>query len=420
MESVVNRLFLHNWQRKMMALLIAAIIWFSVNQSITTTKTIPSVPIKVINLPIDKTIQGLLPNGFLSKRTTLTVSGTKDVVDQLEPGDIQVLIDVANQPNEGVVQITKKNLVSLNPNINLLNHITSVSHPELVIKMSSLLTEKIPILIHQPIGEAPKGYEYLDIWPIKLTQTVTGPQEQVLSLKNNGLELTFNLNDITKDQLDQLKGTYLDMYEDEVSFPVPEQWKKMIIPALGPLPEPLNDPEAKDLEIDFLRKEPIAMKSVIPVWVYYPFKYSETINPHTHPLISNQFIEMKNYLSILNIPLYVHNVSKLFLEVVKDHMEIQIVAAPKTEREKLEWAIHFVDHRHLEDTYVAFLLSNKSHAKAQSREKAFRQRFRHYMQKLVLYVSKKHKLEIDSSLKENYIEVYIPNGTTAMKSKKVS
>ena len=144
MESLIHTLFIHQWQRKLMALATAFIIWFFVNYTITSSKTIPSVPIRVINLPTDKTIYGLLPNGFLSKRTALTLSGTSDVIDQLEPGDVEILLDVSNLPSDGIVQITKKNLISLNPNINLSKYVTSVSHPDLVIKMSPTFNRKNP------------------------------------------------------------------------------------------------------------------------------------------------------------------------------------------------------------------------------------------------------------------------------------
>lgn len=414
MESLVTKLFFHQWQRKLVALLTATVIWIFVNHSITSSKIIPSVPIRVINLPTDKTIQGLLPNGFLGKRTALTLTGTKDVIDQLEPGDVEIILDVSNLPSDGIVQITKKNLISLNPNFNLPKHVTSVSHPEFVIKMSPILTEKVPIIIHQPIGDSPKGYEFLDIWPIKLTQTVSGPQEQVLNLKNQGLELTLNLNDITKEQLDVLQGN--GVYEDEISFYVPDQWKKVVIPYSTRGPEPINDPEAKTLQLNFLRQQMIPIKNELPIHVFYPLKTSKTLNPNTYPLAASQFVQIKNHLPVLTIPLFASNVSNLFLEIVKDNIELDIVAALPTEKEKLEWGVNFIDDTHLEDMYVAFLLNhsrtsdslqNKNH----ERENHFRQRFRLYVQRITLYLSPQYKLELESKLEDGKIRVHVPNAS---------
>lgn len=409
----MNKFFIHQWQRKLVALLTASVIWFFVNHSIISSKTIPFVPIRVINLSPDKTILGLLPNGFLSKRTSLTLSGTKNVIDQLESGDVEVILDVSNLPSDGIVQITKKNLVSLNPNINLPTHVTSIQHPEFLIKMSPILTEKIPILIHPPIGEAPKNYEFLDVWPMQLQQTVSGPQEQVLNLKNQGLEITFNLNEITQEQLEAQQKSQL--FDDEVNFPIPDSWKKINNP-FSIRKESINDPEAKDLRITFLHQQLLPIKSDLPMHVFYPLKYIDLINPETYGLAPSPFIQIKNQVPILTVPLYVRGVSKLFLEIVKDNIEIDIVALPPTEREILEWSVNFIDDTHLEDTYVAFLMSHSkateaTHHKNREKEHYFRQRFRLYMQRFSLHLSPQYKLELQSRLEEGKIRVHVSNAS---------
>lgn len=411
MEPLKNLLFFQ-WQRKLVALLTAIVIWFLVNHSITSSVTIPAVPIRVINLPTDKTILGLLPNGFLGKRTSLTLSGTKDVIDQLESGDVEVILDVSNIPSDGIVQITKKNLISLNPNLNLSAHVTSISHPDILINMSPILTAKIPIIIQPPIGEAPEGYEFLDIWPLQLMQTVSGPQEQVLSLKNEELEITFNLNDITKEQLDALQTT--DLYNDEVNFPVPQKWKKVNIPFSTKGIESINDPEAKNLQITFLRKQLLPIKNEMPVHIFYPLRYSATINPDTYGLAASSFIQFKNKLPYLTIPLLASNVSKLFLEIAQENIEIDIVAVPPSEREFLEWSVNFIDDQHLEDMYVAYLLGEtKSGDSAQytnrDKEKYFRHRFRLYMDRLILYIAPRIKLDLQSRLEDGKIQVFVPH-----------
>lgn len=420
MESLIHALFFHQWQRKLLALATALVVWFFVNHTITSSKTVPSIPIRVINLPNDKTIYGLLPNGFLSKRTALTLTGTRDVIDQLEPGDLEIILDVSNLPNDGIVQITKKNLLSLNPNINLPKYINSVSHPEFVIKMSPILTEKIPVLINDPLGDAPLGYQFLDIWPTQLFQTVSGPQEQVLELKNKGFELTFNLSDISQEQLDLLKENTL--YDDEVAFLVPDNWKMVVDPFSMRGLQPLNDPEAKQLQINFLKKQLLPIKNDLPLHIYYPLKNSQTINPETYPIAISGFIQLKNNLPILTVPLYANNVSKLLLEIVKDNIELDIVAASPDERENLEWGIGFIDEAHLEDTYVAFLLSNLKasdplQGKNPQREDHFRTRFRNYLQEFTLYLSPQHKLEIESRLENGKIKVHIPNTSLLDKQK---
>ena len=411
MESLVSRIFFYQWQKKLVALVTALVIWIFVSHTITSTVIIPSVPVRVINVPADKAVIGLLPNGFMSKRITLTLTGTKDVIEQLEPGDLEVLLDVANNPNEGLIQITKKNLVSLNPTINLTKHVNSVSHPEIMLKMSPLVKDKIPVTINPPTGTPPNGYEYVDFWPTQLMHTVTGPEEEVLKLKKQGLELTFRLDNITNEQLEALPPT--GSYDDEITFYIPDNWKKISIPFLARGLELLNAPETKYLQISFLKKQFIPVKAEIPVHVFYTFKYSSTINPGTYKLSPNQFVVMKNDIPIFEVPVLTTHVSRPFVDIIKDNIEIQIVTSPRTERERLQWGIGFMDENYLEDTYVAYALSNSKitggSALLADRENHFRTRFREYMQKFALYLSSQEKLSIEASLEAEQIRLHVPN-----------
>lgn len=410
MESLISRLFLHQWQRKLFALLSAIVIWFFVSQSITSSKTIPSVPIRVVNLPNDMTIPGLLPNGFLTKRTTLNLVGTKDIIDHLEPGDIAVILDVSRLPKDGIVQVTKKDLISLNPNINLQTHVTSVSNTEFVIRLSPASTEKIPITILPPKGEAPNGYEFLDIWPQKLFQTVTGPQDVVQNLKQQGLEIEFNLSDITLEQLDSIYAK--DPSHDEINFVIPDAWKK--VPGLSSKAEAINDPEAKNLQINFLKPELIPLKEDLPIHLFFPLEFSATINPKTIQVIPSPFNIYKNDILVLTVPLFASKVSKQFLSFVKDHIEINIVCASSTKREYLDWEISLVDVKNLEEAYVAHFMthlkeSGLSHHKMKAKEAYFRDRFRLYSKRLVFLISTAIQLEIVAKITNNALHVEIPH-----------
>lgn len=405
--------FTYQWQRKCLALLTAIIVWVLVNNSILSQKTIKFVPIRIVNLPVDKTIQGLLPNGFLSKRVSLTLRGTKEVIDKLEPGDLEVILDVSHLPNEAIIQVLKNNLVSLNPNINLTNHIKAVTHPEFMIKMSPMITESIPVTIRKPTGEPPKGYQFLDVWPTTLTQVVSGPQEQVLQLKSKGIDLTFNLDEISAAELDELESER-GLNDNEVSFYVPAGWKKIELPVLSNFTELLNDSSADHLHLNFLRKELLPLKSELPVHVFYPLKNSSTINPNTYPLINNRWVVNKNFVPILEVPLLAKDVSKLFLEIVKNNIQLNVVAAAKEERKKLEWGIGFTDEAHLENTYVALLLNhtkgiNGLTSNIEELEKHFRKRFRMYMQKIELYLTPTKPLELNCCLQDDHIMIEVQN-----------
>lgn len=413
MEQLIS-LLTHNWQRKFVAVLAAIIIWLFVNHSITEIKTIPNVPIRVVNLPADKTIPGLMPNGVLAKRVTLTLSGTKEIIDDLEPGDMEVLLDASTADRDDwIVQISKKNLVSLNPSIDLLHHINQVNHNDFIIKLSPLVTAKIPVTIMPPEGTTPRGYEFLDIWPLRLMQTVSGPQPDIQKLKETGFELTFNLNDISKADLDNLKNNSSNGNNDEISFLIPKRWKQLSIPFRNQALEELNDPEAQNLRIDFLRKDFLPIERPIPIHVFYPSESLETLNPQTTSLSTSESVVKKDGLSYTTIPLYAADVSKLFLDVVRNNLELVIIASPKQERELLQWSLQVIDPRALEDAYVNAAISASTNKVGQvnllnKQENVLRKRFRDYLKRLVLYNDKDKPLKVRSYLKGNQIVVEFP------------
>lgn len=407
MESIIYRLFIHNWQRKLLAALSAIVIWFFVNHSIIETKTIPGVPIRIVNLPSDKTILGLLPNGILSKRITLTLTGSKDVIQELEPGDLEVLIDATMiDHDDWIVQISKKNLVSLNPLLDLAHNITQVVSSDHVIRLRKLMTEQIPVTILSPKGNPPTGYEFLDIWPQQLTQTLSLAEEEIQALKEKGLELQFNLDDISKADLDAIKSSHLNFQNDEISFPVPEKWKSVIISCRNNAIEDLNDPDALNLRIDFLRQELLPIKNEIPIGIFYPLKNSSTVNPENYRLEIADPVKSKNNIPVFIVPLFARNVSRLFLDTIRGNIQINIIAAPKAERNFLLWSVQVIDPKSLEDNYIAFLTTNNANTTmTKTREEMLRKRFRDYLKELTLYTSPDRKLHIESSIEGSSIRV---------------
>lgn len=414
METVVGRIFINNWQQKIVALLTAVILWFFISSTIIETKIIPSVPVRVVNIPTDFTILGLMPNGLLNKRITLTLSGTKDVIERLEPGDLEVVVDASIiDHNDWVMSITKKNLISLDPSIDLSQHITTIKHSEYVIKLRRMITEQVPITLLPPLGEPPPGYEMLDIWPTHLIQTFSGADEEIQIIKTNGVELQFNLNRISRSDLDSLVTDDKDN-RDEVTFYVPESWKKILVPCKTNLFEELNDPEAQELQIDFLRKQVLPIAIPIPIRVFYPVAYSDKINPKTYPLIANEQIKQHQGLFFFTPDVYVHDVTHEFLDTIRENIEIVITAAPKEDREILDWSVEIINPHELEDIYIDKVFS--SHPRTQDANPAivrrrtaiYRKRFRDYMQKLQLFIRPEQPLILEAVLTNNHISVSSP------------
>ncbi len=409
MKTLLTRLFIDNWQRKLISLVLAVIIWMIVNHSMTVTKVVQNIPVRVVNLPPEKTIEGMQVNGILNKRVSLTMSGNKAALDELTGKDLEVLIDASGKSNEWIATISKKNIVSLDPEMDAAKVISRVVPFEMIIRQSNLVTEKIPVLITQPIGEAPKGYQFLDVWPYQLYVTVNGPEEAVKRLKSRGLKLTFNLNDISRTELDTMQSSKKQGQVDEISFFVPNSWKKLSLPLLSDTPIEIDDPQAKALRVDFCRQDLLPIGFSVPVTIFFPPKYSSTLNPETYSLAANDFIAKKNGIKLVNAPLYAQGVSRLFLDTVKDMVQMVIIACPKSERETLLWNAQFMYPHELENRYVAKVMSEYndevSDVQPHLREDYLRNRFRSYMNRFRLYTPNNKKLSLKIELQANVISV---------------
>ncbi len=439
MEGLFKKLIVDNFQKKFFSLLAAVAIWIFVNNSITSTKVFTRVPIRVVNLPVDKTIRGLMPNGVLERKMTITLTGTRDVIDRLDSQDFEVVIDASDKGDEWVVQVSKKNLVSLNPDIELMHNITHLSHGEFVIHLSRLITEKIPVYIMPPKGEPPEGYQFLDIWPQKLFHVVSGPEEDVKRLQEQGLEICFDLSTVSKDDLDSLSGDS-PQAPDEVSFIVPESWKKVRIPFLNNSLQSINGQEAKHLRIDFLRKSLLQIDLRVPVRIFYPVSTINRINPQVLSLEALGIIMNDRSVSLIDSPLYVSDVSRLFLDIVKDRIEVVIVPELRDNTYLFSYQVQFIDPKVLEDEYILRMMPpvtapaveassggamqrmlSKTQASKSSptvpmlnsyarqhqamRENFLRTRFREYMQRFQLLFGKSERFEVDFSVNDGKVTI---------------
>ncbi len=223
--------------------------------------------------------------------------------------------------------------------------------------------------------------------------------------------MTFNLNEISKDDLDSIKAPQQGLQNDEINYFVPAKWKQVAVPFFNTIFEEINDPEAQTLRIDFLRQEFLPIGKQIPIRVFYPLKNIEKLNPTTFPLQKKFPITLKENVAVLNGKLYTKDVSRLFLDVISDNLEIVIIASPATESEFLQWSIEIIDPHQLENTYLAFLFANSANPKngalplSKKREQQLRKRFREYLQKFTLYTHPDQKLNLECRLGENEITI---------------
>ncbi len=409
MKTMLYKIFVEHWSRKLVSIVLAIIIWLVVNHTITSTRNISNVPVRIINLPTGKTVEGMQPNGRLAKKLTLTVVGNKSLIDELTPSDLEVVIDASDKSDEWIVTVTKKNLVSLNPEIEITGGISRVYHPNFVIRMTKLITDQIPIVITHPIGEAPRGYQFLDVWPYHLTLTVSGPEEVIKRLKVKEQRITFNLSDISKSQIDEI-SLKSENNSDVVSFFVPDQWKQINIPTLSDSPIEIDDPQAKALRIDFIRCNLLPINATIQLSLFFPSENLNQLNPENTFLVPGSLIKFNKGTPLITYPLYANGVDSLFLETVREMIEIIIIAASESERKLLDWSIQFVNPRLLEDRYVATLMSDVSDRDIRLlqptlREEYLRNRFRSYMHRFQLFREDDSKFDLSVTLQGKQIQV---------------
>ncbi|MGE3954161.1 MAG: YbbR-like domain-containing protein [Parachlamydiales bacterium] len=411
MKSFLKRLFIDNWPRKLVAIIAALVIWLLVNHSITVTRTIPNVPIRVLNIPTDKTIEGVGPGGLLPRRIPLTLTGRKQALDRLTSKDIEVVTDAEGAGDRWTIEVTKRNIVGKNAEIDVAHDISSVAPIELTVQLSNLITEKVPITVTEPVGEPPTGFLFIGVWPQRLVQTVSGPEESVKELKAKGLRLTFNLSDITPQELQTLSQ---EQVGDEISFPVPASWKSVTIPFLQDKKEAINDPEAEVLHLTFLKSELLPLSEGMPVATFFPLTYSLTLNPEAYPLVEGGAIGKKNGIATLSFPVYARNVSRLFLTTVQNQLQVTFRAIPKSLSSTLPWSMEFIDPVRLEEEYLAaFLRTIPEEQRAATdptiREADLRMRFRRYLRKFELVDEHERPVALVGVLTKEGISVTLGN-----------
>jgi hypothetical protein len=395
--------FTHNWHLKAVALFSAFLIWILVSHSITSTKTIANIPLRVINLPQDKTIIGLQANGYLAERISLTLNGAKEAIDDLDTGDLEVLLDASMvESNPWIVSITKKNLVSLNPSVDIFYSIYHISHSDLVIKFSDILTKKIPVTISAPTGHAPKGYIFLGIWPHELSQTMTGARESINGYQEQGLHITFDLDTITEQELNKLNSLHGDVI-NSIKYLVPKHLKKVQLPLNQNKPLQLNDPQANDLAIYFLKDAFLPLETYIPINIFYPFSTLKTLSPTTLTLLENKWVKHMSGMDYFTSPVYLQGISQNFLDVIKEHIRIILVADPQGENQELSVSLEVVDPESLREIYVKKLLKNKKDA---SKKNLYSKRFDIFLNSLHLVNKNGHPIELKVHVRENKIELF--------------
>ncbi len=392
MKDLLQRLFIEHWQRKAISLLLAIITWLVVNHSMTATKILSDIPVKIINLPAGKTIEGLQQNNILSNRIALTLTGNKNVINELTPRDLEVIIDASNKGEEWIVSISKKNLISFNPDIDVMQSIHKVEHEDFIVKLSLLATARIPIYVEEPEGEPPPGYEFLGVWPNELFITLSGSEKAIQTLKTQGISFILNLDKIS---LQELEGLSKGDPHEVISFSVPDCWKFVEIPALFSTLVKIDDPSAAQMRIDFIHKEKFSLGAALPIHLFCSAKTLAYYNPSAHLLEAQGIVEEKQGIFFYTAPLFVHGVSRSFFDLVKNKLQMTLFPTP----EGVRWIIEPQDLQALMHEYV-IRETNRRPELAFSKE-YFIDQFQKYLRSIRFYQNDDEELLLEIELKNN-------------------
>ena len=77
MRKLFKMIFISNWQRKLLSLVLATIIWILVYNSIVVEKNYRHIPVRLAYIPSNIDPSHLTSNGYLKKSVSLKIKGYK-------------------------------------------------------------------------------------------------------------------------------------------------------------------------------------------------------------------------------------------------------------------------------------------------------------------------------------------------------
>jgi hypothetical protein len=249
----------------------------------------------------------------------------------------------------------------------------------------NLVAEKVPVYLLKPSGEAPKGYQYVDIHPHMVFVDVTGPDDLIKKLKGQGLVKVLSLSDISSEDLDGIASK--TSKNDVITYNVPLDQCYVYIPSLAPDKKFYFDPSSEKVKIDFLRTQSLFVETKIPVTFFIPSKHPKEIDVTQISMQESPSVTTFMDVKVLAPKIYAKNVSQPFLETVQSMMQL-IVVPPLLLGQRPSWSLEFIGSKELEEKYVTRMIQESS-ARLNDQPEAIRRelykaRFRNYMNQMVL------------------------------------
>lgn len=382
------------WQRILFSVSAGVFCWWYIHETQISSKAFTDVPIYIQGLPPGKTLGGLRKDGRLMRPFSLTLKGRKNALEMIKPDQIEVLINATGKGDVWKEEVSLSTLRCLNPEIQLNRVVNEISHTPLQIRLTTKASRDIPVAILPPSGSLPKGYKLIDIWPDQLVQSVEGPEEAVQALTVRKLFLTFDLNRITKQQLERL-GDELTP-GSEIYFKIPESWKYIELPAPFGESRPLQDPEAENLTLVILKPALLALDHPLPIRISplpVPLSNSPILNFELKISPDDLSVHMINHLPHWVKSIYVEGISKEFLQTIQPHLELVVYVGTKG---SITCQVEVANSPRAEQKYIQRLMQThferNNHAETMLQKRLSKQ-FWYYMSQMKFYGPTRRPLE---------------------------
>ncbi|NNE98257.1 MAG: hypothetical protein HKN25_04470 [Pyrinomonadaceae bacterium] len=173
-RRLIKRVFVDDWLLKLVALLISVALWLGVTgfRDLTTTRLrnvtlnpLVSNDLEITNSPVEE--------------VDLVITGDKRKVDQLNPRDLVVSLDLTSiQEGERTLQITSQNItVDLPSGVKILE----IQPDKIALKLEKLAENTVPVIVETE-GKVASGYEVYSTEAAPARVRVRGPKSVVEGL----------------------------------------------------------------------------------------------------------------------------------------------------------------------------------------------------------------------------------------------
>lgn len=369
-----------HWQRKFFALFVALCIWLATRESLMTTRTFLDVPVRVINISPEWTINNLSQDGLMPSTAGLVLHGKKVGLNQMLENRLEVVVDASGHTGPWVEKINANHLRST-ARIDVSQTIKKVSVGEISIPLCAAVHDKVP-LIYQTKGSIEDGnFQMIDYFPKSDQQSVFGPEETIVELKKQRLQGEIDLAQVDCQQLNwQQKRSRENLQYEEITYPYIHPIS--CSPVLPPNQSPTIPPQSlqKIPRLYFLSAQNQVLRGDLPLFIQGG---SKTIDTDTiEEFLGGKVVQRGakwRYLGDLEI----RGVSGVFANLLFDQSAIQLTCRSEDNKNAPKWTWHLNRTQTLADRYVTKMRQENTDS-SDLPEYVLRRRFWYFTKKMVL------------------------------------